>query len=251
MIEKMYHTPRELPRKPPDGVYVIVDVWNFSMTLTTLLDNGAKFVQVAGNPTAARELKDEYPDAVVGSEPGPDGEIPEGFDFCNSPFDARQVDVEGRPVGMYTDNGATTVSRLQESETKLYAGSTLNARALGKHLRDNEDGVRIISAGYHGQRAVEDTIGACLIHRYIHTDEIADVEDTVFHDALRNCEAGRVSMDGSRRTRNDYTLAHDFNISTLIPRYGEEGFIDATDEATVDHIAEETRTGGVSDTPSS
>lgn len=228
MIETVYHTPTDLPSNPPDGVYVIVDVWNFSMTVLTLLGNGAETVHVAESPDDALRFKDEHDGAIAATEPEPDGGIPDGFDFCNSPYEARQIDAKDTPVSIYADNSARTISRLREASTTLYTGATLNARILGQHLRDNEDGVRIISAGFHGRRAVEDTIATSMISRYIHTDELSEVETTVYRDGLNNCEAGTAAMNGSRRMRNDYTLAHEFNSLPVVPKLDGDGFVDVS-----------------------
>lgn len=230
MVEAMYHTPTDLPPNPSDGVYVIVDVWNFSMTVLTLLNNEAECVHVASSPDDALRFKQEHEDALAATEPEPDGSIAEGFDFSNSPYEAQQVAASGKPVSIYSDNGSRTMDRLADAATTIYTGATLNARVLGKHLRESEDSVRIVSSGYHGRRAVEDTIAASMISRHIDTDEIAELEATVYHDGLTNCEAGTAAMNGSRRMRNDYTLAHDFNTSAVVPYLDENGFVDVSDE---------------------
>lgn len=230
MIEAMYHTPMDLPPDPPDGVYVIVDVWNFSTTVLTLLDSGAEYVHVASSPEDALHFKQEHEDALAATEPEPDGSIPEGFDFCNSPYEARQIASDGKSVSIFSDTGAQTIDSLAGTDTTIYTGSTLNAQPLGEHLNEHEESVQIVSAGYHGRRAVEDTIAASMISRYTVSDEMAEVDETVYHDGLSNCEAGAAAMNGSRRMRNDYSMAHNFNTLAVVPYLDDAAFADVSGE---------------------
>lgn len=153
-----------LPSSPPPGCYVVVDVLHFSNTVIELLHEGAASVRVDRFDDVCGS------DVLVGAEPTATYEPPPDADFFNSPSAVANTDVAGREAVFWSANGGRTVSRLQERggpAIEVYVGSTLNARAVAKCLRDEPGPVWLVAAGSRGEIALEDLLGAWLIRHYI------------------------------------------------------------------------------------
>lgn len=179
---RVVERPEDLPETPdPEAVHVVVDVLRFSTTACALLEAGAAYLRPFPDAEAARTWReDEAPDALLVGEHH--GETLPGFDANNSPVQAPQMDVAGRPVGVVTTNGTRTIAAVGP-EPPLVAGTLANAPALADHLEGVEE-VVLVGAGWEGDPIQEDSAVCWLLSRWLargrpDEDRIEEVREQV------------------------------------------------------------------------
>jgi 2-phosphosulfolactate phosphatase len=140
--------------------FVVVDVLRATTTIATLFARGLDDLLVVDEIGAAREAAKRHGRLLFG-EVG--GLRPEGFDFGNSPLEAREAEVAGRGAVLFTTNGTTALCALGERGV-VYAGAPANASALARQLLRYER-VAVVCAGTEGAQrfALEDFAAAGLI----------------------------------------------------------------------------------------
>ncbi|WP_210408975.1 2-phosphosulfolactate phosphatase [Halorhabdus rudnickae] len=178
--ERLIERCEDVPAEPGPGAYVVIDTMHFSNTVIELLARSAMHVHVPDERGEEFDYQASRPEMLIGGGRTASYEPEDGYDFFNSPSYVQNIDVEGRPVSMTSTNGGRTVTTLRErggDDVDVYIGAPLNARAVGTHLRGRDRPVRLVSAGYKGDVAVEDHVGAALVSRYL--DGIPPAETTI------------------------------------------------------------------------
>lgn len=141
---------------------VIVDALRAGATAAMLLQDGAReILAVATVEDAFRAREAFWPDALLYGERN--GLAPEGFDFGNSPRDARYA--RDKRVVFTTSNGTTRLLQAQGAPA-VYLGSNVNGLALAGALREANRDVVLVPAGRVGDgdhRAEEDWVAATAI----------------------------------------------------------------------------------------
>lgn len=231
----------EIPSSPRPGNYVVIDAMHFSNTVLELLANGASHIHVTEARGDEPAYKRNNPQAVIGGGSTQEYEPVEGYDFFNSPSYVQRLDVAGRPVAMTSSNGGRAVNRLRTDGGEgvdIFVGSTMNARALGRFLRAQDEPTRLVSAGSNGDIAVEDHIGALLISRYLDEIPVAATEMAVFRHQLQRAKGAEYIDRHPLRRRDvlDYTLA--LNSRQIIPKLEGDSLVRAREQFDVP-VAEE------------
>jgi 2-phosphosulfolactate phosphatase len=126
-------------------VAIIVDALRASATAAMLLDAGATELIVVREVYEARAAKDLYRDALLYGERG--GLPPDGFDYGNSPREARHA--AGRRVIFTTTTGAGRLVAAWGAAT-VYMGTTINATAVARAAATHGKDVVVIPAGLTG-----------------------------------------------------------------------------------------------------
>jgi len=228
---RVTETREALPESPPPGTYVVVDVLYFSTTVVELLSGGADCVHVplaGSDPAAFRRVN---PEALVGGE-GTGEEPQESHDFFNSPSDVADLDVEGRPASMISDNGGRTVASLRGADNcDVLVGSTTNAGAVGRHLRTVEGPITLVAAGCEAERAPEDLLGARLIARYARGHPVTDTHRSTVADRLLEI---RPPADQPEHRRLDLGFATDVDSRSVVPELDGDRLVDAARPAARD-----------------
>lgn len=162
---RVVERPEDLPETPdPEAVHVVVDVLRFSTTACALLEAGASYLRPFPDGEAARAWREEdEPDALLVGEN--QGETLPGFDANNSPTQAPDHDVGGRPVGVVTTNGTRTIEAVGP-DPPLVVGTLANAPALADHLAGVEE-VVLVGAGWEGEPVEEDSAVCWLLSRWL------------------------------------------------------------------------------------
>lgn len=141
---------------------VIVDALRASATAAALLDCGATEILVVGEVDAALRARREFwTDALLFGERG--GLPPEGFDYGNSPADARHA--RNRRVIFTTSNGSARLLQAWGAPS-IHFGTTTNAAALVQYLTAQPNDVVLIPAANvaePGFDAQEDWVAAAAI----------------------------------------------------------------------------------------
>jgi len=209
MLIDVVLTPAEIALLPQRDLSaatcVVFDVLRATSSMITALAHGAAEIWPACTIEEAQALRGQKPDALLGGERH--GELIDGFDLGNSPFEYRQG-VAGRTVISTTTNG-TVALRACANARHVLVGAILNLEALGELLaRDHPEQLVFVCAGTFTDFALEDACAAGLLidelHRRIGPTVEADLTDAaqaalgitkLFSDpltTLRTAKNGRV-----------------------------------------------------------
>lgn len=212
------HTKEEIPDSPPEATYVVVDVFRFSTSVLTLLEEGATSVKAAASIDEVRAFANEREDSVVGGESRHSDPL---FDIRNSPTQITQVDVVGRAACLYSDNGARTVERVQRAGD-VYVGTTLNAGAVGRMLREVDGDVFLVATGADGAVQHEDVVCAQAIRQFATSETVPEAELETYRLAI---EGNNARYESSGLTAKDAELVTQFDTSDTIPTVDGDGHI--------------------------
>jgi 2-phosphosulfolactate phosphatase len=138
-----------------DKVAIVVDILRATSSMTTAFAyNVASIIPV---PTLAdcRMLKDLG--FVTAGERG--GQKVDGFDLGNSPFEFMDHLLNGKDLAFTTTNGSQAILSVTDAKTVLL-GSFLNLSATADFLRQQNESVLILCAGWKGKFNIEDTLYA-------------------------------------------------------------------------------------------
>jgi|SRR5690554_153554 len=142
-------------------VAVVVDALRASSTAAQLLADGAREILVVRTVNEALSAKQDWPDALLYGERG--GLPPEGFDYGNSPLEAKHA--RGRRVIFSTTTGAGRMVSAWGAAA-VYLGAVVNAKAVAAQAQSHNRDIVLIPAGLADDPnfdAQEDWVGATAI----------------------------------------------------------------------------------------
>lgn len=177
--------------KEPSGVIVLVDVYKSSTSITTALDNGAKFVLPFGTEEEARKAGKKWKekeDTILAGENM--GVKIKDFDTNISPREMNKETVKNKVVIYKSDNLTRIISNIKDVE-EIIIGGLINSRAVGEYLKNKQpEKVEIIACGTYNKETIcnflkipcdnktdftmEDIIGAGAITHYLKDENLSD-----------------------------------------------------------------------------
>lgn len=138
-----------------DKVVVVVDILRATSCMTTGLANGVKSITPFENLERCELMKSRgY--LIAGER---NGQKVEGFDLGNSPFDYMQDHVKGEKIAVTTTNGTVAIEKSRKA-IDIVIGSFLNISTVAKYLKDQQQSVLILCAGWKGKVNLEDSLFA-------------------------------------------------------------------------------------------
>ena len=137
------------------GLVVVIDVFRCFTTEAVAFANGAKEIVLVAEIEEAFELQKLGRGDLLMGEVG--GKKPEGFDFGNSPYELKNVDLTGKTIIQSTRAGTVGVTAASHAEI-VYGGSFAVADATVKNiLYSRPEIVTLVAMGLEGKiRADED-----------------------------------------------------------------------------------------------
>lgn len=187
-----------LPQRDLSGTTcVVLDVLRATSSMITAFAHGAAEVHPVRTLEEAFALREAQPGLFLGGERH--GQMPEGFDFGNSPFDYR--DVRGARIAWTTTNG-TLALRACEHARRVLVGALLNLDAVAAQLRDTER-LLIVCAGTFEELAFEDVFTAGRLAAMFPGADLTDAART----ALAVSEGFAEPLAAFRLSRNGRALA--------------------------------------------
>ena len=142
-------TPDEAASAPTG---IVVDVVRATSTIAQALAAGYERVLCVPEIEAARRLRAELPDSVVGGER--DAVVIDGFDVGASPREF--LEPRAATLILSTTNGTRTIVTAAERCDEVLIGSLLNLDAVARAARERGEDVAVICAGYKGAFAFDD-----------------------------------------------------------------------------------------------
>lgn len=136
--------------------FVVVDVLRATSTIAVLFHRGLSDLLVVDDVEVARARAKEGGRLLFG-EVG--GLRPEGFDYGNSPLEARGAAIERRSAVLFTTNGTTVLCALGERGA-VYAGALANAASVVRALAEHERGVVVCAGNGGGTRFSQEDFAA-------------------------------------------------------------------------------------------
>jgi len=151
-----------------EGIAVVIDVFRAFSLEAYLFAAGVDDIIAVESLQKARQLKEENPQYLLFGER--EGIIQPGFDYGNSPFYTKDLNLKGKTAVHASSSGTRgLVAAMNSSATEVLTGSFVNARAIANYIKSkNPETVSLIDMGWAGQRAtLEDTICADYLHHLI------------------------------------------------------------------------------------
>ncbi|MES2572516.1 MAG: 2-phosphosulfolactate phosphatase [Verrucomicrobiota bacterium] len=189
---------------------VIFDVLRATSSMVTALAHGAAAIYPARTIEEAVALKKELPDALLGGERH--GDLIEGFDLGNSPFEYREK-VAGQTLISTTTNGTIALRACEQAEAVL-VGALLNLAALVREIQRRQPArLLIVCAGTFSEFALEDACAAGWLVAALKEGELSDAARAalgvtlLFPEpiaALRAAKNGRVLIAKGRDAEVDW-----------------------------------------------
>jgi len=140
-----------------DYVVVIIDIFRATTSICYGIDNGAEAIIPVSQIEECTAYQEKHPHYLLAAERN--GEVVSGFDFGNSPFSYTKEKVDGKTIVLTTTNG-THALHLSRKAKKVIIGSFLNLTAVCDWLKNQQDNILLVCAGWKNNFNLEDTIYA-------------------------------------------------------------------------------------------
>lgn len=138
---------------------VMIDVLRASTTIVAALENGAKGIIPVADMDAAGRISQSLDSShylLCGER---DGAKIEGYDLGNSPLEYTPESVKGHTVILNTTNGTRALKRSSLAE-EIYVGCFRNLGAVTDHLKETDNDIVLVCAGWRGRLSIEDLLCA-------------------------------------------------------------------------------------------
>jgi len=141
-----------------NSIVVIIDVLRATSTIATALYNGAKCVIPVDSVTRCLEIGRQIEGITAGER---DGQIAEGLEYGNSPFEYPREFVEGKTLVLTTTNGTRLLHMaLEKGAKQIITGSFPNLSAVCNHLLISKQNVILGCAAWKDRVNIEDMLFA-------------------------------------------------------------------------------------------
>ena len=141
-----------------NSIVVIIDVLRATSTIATALNNGAKEIIPIDNVAECIKIGTELSAITAGER---DGQVAEGLQYGNSPFEYPTEFIEDKTLVLTTTNGTKLLHMaLANGATEIITGSFPNITAVCNHLLDQNKNVVLACAAWKDKVNIEDTLFA-------------------------------------------------------------------------------------------
>ncbi|MBC7827473.1 MAG: 2-phosphosulfolactate phosphatase [Chitinophagaceae bacterium] len=168
------------------AVVVIIDVLRATSTIATALFNGAKCVVPVDNIPRCIELGKAIDSITAGER---DGQIAEGLQYGNSPFEYPREFVAGKTLVLTTTNGTRLLHMaLEKGASHIVTGSFPNLTAVCEYIVSTQQHVILACAAWKDRINLEDTLFAGAVvsrikdHFSINCDS-SQIAETIYDQA--------------------------------------------------------------------
>ena len=144
---------------------MIIDVLRATSTIATALYNGAKCVIPVDSVTRCMEIGRQIEGITAGER---DGQIAEGLEYGNSPFEYPREFIEGKTLVLTTTNGTRLLHMaLEKGARQIVTGSFPNLSAVCDHLLSCKQNVILGCAAWKDRVNIEDMLFAGAVISWI------------------------------------------------------------------------------------
>lgn len=140
-----------------DRIVVVIDILRATTSMCVGFGHGVKFITPVEHQAECESFRPQG--YLLAGERS--GEMIEGFDMGNSPFEFMDAGVPGAKIAMTTTNGTRAIKAAQIRGAKeIVAGAFTNISTLCDWLLSREEDVCLLCAGWRDNFTLEDTIFA-------------------------------------------------------------------------------------------
>ncbi|MDB5202209.1 MAG: 2-phosphosulfolactate phosphatase [Ferruginibacter sp.] len=140
------------------SIVVIIDVLRATSTIATALHNGAKAIVPVDSVADCIRIGKQI-DAITAGER--DGQVAEGLQYGNSPFEYPESFVKGKTLVLTTTNGTKLLHMaLEKGAQEIITGSFPNLSAVCTHLIKRGKNVILGCAAWKDRINIEDSLFA-------------------------------------------------------------------------------------------
>ncbi|WP_207429103.1 2-phosphosulfolactate phosphatase [Pedobacter sp. SYSU D00535] len=205
-----------------NSIVVVIDIFRATSSICYGIENGAEAII----PVSQVEECIAYGEKGYLIAAERNGEVVEGFDFGNSPFSYTPEKVAGKTVVLTTTNG-THALHLSRKAKSIVVGSFLNLTALCNWLRDQNENILLVCAGWKNKFNLEDSVFAGAVTHQLKSDvykldDSAIAAEDLYLLAKENLGAYLAKTSHSDRLKKlgieeDIAFCLNVDITTAIP----------------------------------
>src|SRR5687768_5337508 len=141
-----------------NSIVVIIDVLRATSTIATALYNGAKCIIPVDSVTRCMEIGRQIEGITAGER---DGQIAEGLEFGNSPFEYPREFINGKTLVLTTTNGTRLLQMaLDKGARQIVTGSFPNLSSVCEYLITAKQNVILGCAAWKDRVNIEDMLFA-------------------------------------------------------------------------------------------
>lgn len=186
-----------------NSIVVIIDVLRATSTIATALYNGARCVIPVDSVTRCMEIGRQIEGITAGER---DGQIAEGLEYGNSPFEYPREFIEGRTLVLTTTNGTRLLHMaLEKGAQEIITGSFPNLSAVCEHLVSRNQNVILGCAAWKDRVNIEDMLFAGAVISEIGKNFSINCDSS--HIASRMYESGKKDLFAFMK-KNDASHYH-------------------------------------------
>src|SRR5690606_5586402 len=141
--------------KLENSIAVIIDIFRATSSICYGIDNGAAAIIPVATVDECLSFKGNG--SLLAAERN--GAVVDGFDFGNSTFSYTAEKVKDKTIVLTTTNGTRAI-QLSKNAKKVLIGSFLNLSALCDWLKEQNDSVVLVCAGWKENFSLEDALFA-------------------------------------------------------------------------------------------
>lgn len=162
------------------SVVVIIDILRATSTIATALNNGARCIVPVETVAECIRIGKQI-DAITAGER--DGQIAEGLQYGNSPFEYPQSFIKGKTLVLTTTNGTRLLHMaLEKGAKEIITGSFANLKAVCNHLIKRNQPVILACAAWKDKINLEDTLFA------------GAVIESLKENFTTNCDSSKIAV---------------------------------------------------------
>lgn len=171
------------------SIVVIIDVLRATSTIATALFNGAKAIVPVSNVAECIRLGKQIEAITAGER---DGQVAEGLQYGNSPFEYSRDFINGKTLVLTTTNGTKLLHlALERGAQEIITGSFCNLSSICDHLLSKNHNVILACAAWKDRVNIEDTLFAGSVIGRIGDNfsikcDSSQMASTLFHYAKEN-----------------------------------------------------------------
>jgi 2-phosphosulfolactate phosphatase len=213
-------------------IVVIIDVLRATSTIATALYNGAKCIIPVDSVAKCIELGKKIEAVTAGER---DGQIAEGLEYGNSPFEYPREFIAGKTLVLTTTNGTKLLHMaLERGASHIITGSFPNLSSVCNYLLQQQQHVILGCAAWKDRVNIEDMLFAgAVISRIKEAFNIncdsSQIAETIYHNAKNDLYQFMKDKNASHYHRlTNYGLEKDIrycltpDVANILPFY-EEG----------------------------
>jgi 2-phosphosulfolactate phosphatase len=171
------------------SIVVIIDILRATSTIAAALQNGAKAIVPVDSVAECIRLGKQI-DAITAGER--DGQVAEGLQYGNSPFEYPESFIKGKTLVLTTTNGTKLLHMaLEKGAKEIITGSFANLGAVCDHIIKKKQPVILACAAWKDRVNIEDTLFA------------GAVIDRIREHVSINCDSSRIAHNLYRNAKDD------------------------------------------------